>query len=72
MGSLFFSGDALARLAVDPDYANAGGQYFQSEDGSLVSARSSKVSYDELKTLKLWKDSEALVILQPREVPGIL
>ena len=62
----------LARLAVDPDYANAGGQYFQSEDGSLVSARSSKVSYDEQKTLKLWKDSEALVILQPREVPGIL
>ncbi len=72
MGSLSFSGDALARLAVDPDYANAGGHYFQSEDGSLVSARSSKVSYDEQKTLKLWKDSEALVILQPREVPGIL
>jgi NAD(P)-dependent dehydrogenase (short-subunit alcohol dehydrogenase family) len=72
MGSLSFSGDALARLAVDPEYANAGGQYFQSEDGSLVSARSSKVSYDEQKAVELWKDSEALVKLQPEEVPKIL
>jgi NAD(P)-dependent dehydrogenase (short-subunit alcohol dehydrogenase family) len=72
MGSLSFSGDALARLAVDPDYANAGGLYFQSEDGSLIAARSSKASYDEQKAFKLWKDSETLVKLQPEEVPTIL
>jgi NAD(P)-dependent dehydrogenase (short-subunit alcohol dehydrogenase family) len=72
MGSLSFSGDALARLAVDPQYANATGQYLQSQDGHLVTARSSKVSYDEQKALKLWKDSETLVKLQPQEMPEVL
>jgi NAD(P)-dependent dehydrogenase (short-subunit alcohol dehydrogenase family) len=65
MGSLSFSGDALARLAVDPEFASATGQYFHSDDGSLVNARSSKVSYDEQRAFKLWKDSETLVKLQP-------
>jgi NAD(P)-dependent dehydrogenase (short-subunit alcohol dehydrogenase family) len=72
MGSLSFSGDALARLAVDPHYANAGGQYLQPEDGSLVTARSSKVSYDEQKAFKLWKDSEKLVKLQSQEMLEVL
>jgi NAD(P)-dependent dehydrogenase (short-subunit alcohol dehydrogenase family) len=72
MGSLTFSGEALARLAVDPQYASATGQYFQSEDGSLVAARSSKVSYDEERALKLWTDSETLVKLQPHEMPEVL
>jgi NAD(P)-dependent dehydrogenase (short-subunit alcohol dehydrogenase family) len=72
MGSLSFSGDGLARLAVDPDYASEAGQYLQSEDGHLVTARSSKVSYDEQRALKLWKDSETLVKLQPNEMPEVL
>ena len=49
MGSLSFSGDALARISVDPHFANATGHYLQSKNGSLVKARSSKVSYDESK-----------------------
>ena len=68
MGSLSFSGDALARIAVDPQFANATGQYLQSNNGSLVKARSSEASYDEGKAAKLWKDSEALVHLQPGEM----
>ena len=72
MGSLSFSGDALARLAVDPQYESAHGQYLQSDDGSLVTAQSSKVSYDEQRAFKLWRDSEKLVQLQPQEMPEVL
>jgi NAD(P)-dependent dehydrogenase (short-subunit alcohol dehydrogenase family) len=72
MGSLSFSGEALARLAVDPQYESAAGRYLQSEDGSLVTARSSKVSYDEQRAFKLWRDSETLVQLQPQEIPEVL
>ena len=68
MGSLPFSGDALARIAVDPHFANATGHYLQSNNGSLVNARSSKTSYDESKAAKLWNDSEVLVHLQPGEI----
>ncbi len=72
MGSLNFSGDALARIAVEPDFAGATGRYLQSRNGSLVTARSSKASYDEQKAVKLWNDSAALVQLQPGESPEVL
>ena len=72
MGSLSFSGDALARLAVDSEFAEASGQYLQSDNGSLVIARSSTASYDEQEAAKLWSDSETLVNLQPEERPEVL
>ena len=67
MGSLAFSGDALARIAVDFDFAGATGQYLQSKNGSLITSRSSKASYDKQKAAKLWTDSATLVKLQPNE-----
>ncbi len=72
MGSLPFSGDALARVAVDPSFAGGSGKYFQSNDGALVEARSSKVSYDEAAAARLWQDSERLVRLQAGERPARL
>ena len=72
MGSLSFSGDSLARIAIDSQFTNATGQYFQSNNGSLMKAQSSKVSYDEQKAVKLWKDSAELVHLQPNERPETL
>ena len=72
MGSLAFSGDALARIAVDPDFAGATGQYLQSKNGSLVTSRSSKASYDKQKAAKLWTDSATLVKLQPNEGSEVL
>ena len=67
MGSLAFSGDALARIAVDSDFADATGQYLQSKNGSLIILRSSKASYDKQKAAKLWTDSATLVKLQTNE-----
>lgn len=72
MGSLAFSGDALARIALDPDFAGATGQYLQSNNGSLLTPRSSKASYDEQKATKLWIDTVALLKLQPNETPEVL
>jgi NAD(P)-dependent dehydrogenase (short-subunit alcohol dehydrogenase family) len=72
MGSIPFSGKSLARLAVEPVFSHASGRYFQSRNGSLVESRSSKVSYDEQKTAKLWQESESLVGLQANEEPGAL
>ena len=69
MGSFPFSGKSLAQLAVAPEFAKASGHYFQSRNGSLVEAHSSKISYDEQKAAKLWKDSESLVGLQASERP---
>ena len=69
MGSLGFSGDALARLVADPAFADSSGKYFQSKNGTFIEARSSKVSYDEAKAAKLWKDAEQLVHLQASERP---
>jgi NAD(P)-dependent dehydrogenase (short-subunit alcohol dehydrogenase family) len=69
MGSIQFSGKSLAQLAVDSAFAQSSGHYYQSRNGSLVEPRSSKVSYDEQKAAKLWKDSEALVGLKPSEKP---
>jgi hypothetical protein len=72
MGSVDFSGAALARIAADPEFANASGKYFQSNDGELIERRSSTVSYDERRALKLWDDAKTLVHLQPSEEPSQL
>lgn len=72
MGSLSFSGSALARLAADPSFADGSGKYFQSKNGSLIEARSSEASYDEGRAMKLWRDSEQLVHLQGKEAPALL
>ena len=72
MGSLAFSSESLARIAVDPDFAGATGRYLQSKNGSLISPPSSKVSYDEGRAAKLWIDSALLVQLQPDEASEVL
>ncbi len=69
MGTLSFSGAALAKVASDPMYANASGKYIQSKNGTLIETRSSKVSYDTVKAGRLWKDSEQLANLEPGEHP---
>jgi NAD(P)-dependent dehydrogenase (short-subunit alcohol dehydrogenase family) len=66
-GSLSFSGASLAKVVSDPAYSNASGKYFQSHNGALSDTRSSKLSYDEQRALKLWNDSKTLVRLQPNE-----
>lgn len=65
MGSISFSGNALAEVAVDPAFANASGKYIQSHNGRLIEARSSVMSYDVERARKLWADSELLVELKP-------
>lgn len=72
MGSLSFSGSALARVVADPAFADGSGKYFQSKNGSLIEARSSEVSHDEARAAKLWSDSEQLVHLQGKEAPALL
>ena len=67
MGSVGFSGAALARVAADPAFAGASGQYLQSNDGKLIETRSSKTSYDEERAYRLWNDSRLLVHLRPEE-----
>jgi NAD(P)-dependent dehydrogenase (short-subunit alcohol dehydrogenase family) len=66
-GSLSFSGASLAQIASDPAYRNGSGKYFQANNGLLREARSSSLSYDEARALKLWNDSKTLVRLQPNE-----
>ena len=66
-GSLKFSGASLAEVATDPVCRNASGKYFQVNNGVLSETRSSKLSYDEQRALKLWNDSKTLVRLQPSE-----
>ena len=72
MGSLPFSGQALARVAADPAFSAASGKYFHANDGRLSEARSSRVSYDEARAVKLWSDSERLIQLAPEERPVCL
>ena len=72
MGSLGFSGASLARISVDPSFADGSGKYFQSNNGSLSETRSSQVSYDEKRAAKLWDDLKLLVKLQSNEEPAIL
>ncbi len=69
MGSLAFSGPALARVVADPSFAQASGKYIQSKNGSILEARSSKMSYDEKRAAQLWTDSDELVHLRPEEQP---
>jgi NAD(P)-dependent dehydrogenase (short-subunit alcohol dehydrogenase family) len=69
MGSLDLSGKALGKIAADPAYATGSGKYFQSNDARLIERRSSELSYDEQRALKLWSDSKRLVHLQPNEEP---
>lgn len=61
MGSIPFSGDALARVAVGSDFADASGRYMQSTSGRLIEARSSAMSYDIDRAQRLWADSARLV-----------
>jgi len=69
LGSVGFSGAGLAKVVADPDYADASGQYIQSNDGRLIRTQSSKISYDRDRALKLWSDCRTLVSLQPDEEP---
>jgi len=61
MGDIVFSGRSLAKVAADPAYTNASGKYFQSNSGKLNERRSSKLSYDEKRALKLWNDTKKLI-----------
>lgn len=71
MGSVSFSGAALARIAIDPEFANCSGQYLQSKNGALSAVRSSRASYDEQTAGKLWEESATLVQLKPDEIPEV-
>ena len=66
-GTISSSGLFLAQIAADSAYADGSGKYFQSNAGALSERRSSKLSYDEQRALKLWNDSKTLVGLQPNE-----
>ncbi len=72
IGSLAFSGNALARIAVDPEFTEISGQYLQSNLGRLTTSKSSKASYDEQKAVRLWEDAATLVKLQLTETAEIL
>ncbi len=67
MGSLDFSGASLARIAADPEFANASGKYYQSNDGKLIERRSSTLSYDENRAARLWSQMEELAGMNRRE-----
>ncbi len=67
IGSLDFSGAALARVAADPTYAKGSGKYFQSNDGKLIETRSSTLSYDERRAARLWNQMSALARMRPGE-----
>ena len=72
MGSVTFSGSALAKVVTDPAFADGSDKYFRSHNGSLIEAKSSKMSYDAQRAGKLWSDSEQLAHLQPSEKPALL
>jgi NAD(P)-dependent dehydrogenase (short-subunit alcohol dehydrogenase family) len=67
MGSLEFSGKSLGKLASEPSYMLDSGKYYESNDGRLVEARSSKMSYDDQRANRLWMDSKELVHLSSSE-----
>jgi NAD(P)-dependent dehydrogenase (short-subunit alcohol dehydrogenase family) len=72
MGDIEFSGESMAMIAADTNYANGAGKYFQTNDGKLIERRSSKLSYDEQRASKLWKDTKSLIHLQPNEGSELL
>jgi NAD(P)-dependent dehydrogenase (short-subunit alcohol dehydrogenase family) len=67
-----FSGACLARLAIDPAYANASGRYYQANDGTFSAVKSARVSYDEERAAKLWEDSKQLAHLSADEEVALL
>jgi NAD(P)-dependent dehydrogenase (short-subunit alcohol dehydrogenase family) len=62
-----FSGESLAKIAIDPAYATGSGKYFQCNLGQLSERRSSKLSYDENRAAKLWKDTQKLIHIKADE-----
>lgn len=62
-----FSGESLARIAVETAFENASGKYFQANDGQLNERRSSKLSYNEKRAEKLWEDTQKLIHIQSDE-----
>ncbi|TPW76962.1 SDR family NAD(P)-dependent oxidoreductase [Schumannella sp. 10F1B-5-1] len=64
-----FSGGSLARLAIDPEFADRTGEYFQANDGVLSAVRSATLTYDRRRAAKLWDDSIALI---EQAVPGAI
>ncbi|WP_339880031.1 SDR family NAD(P)-dependent oxidoreductase [uncultured Algoriphagus sp.] len=62
-----FSGESLARLAIEPAYATGSGKYFQCNVGKLSERRSSKLSYDENRAARLWKDTQELIHIKAEE-----
>ncbi|MFT3710068.1 MAG: SDR family NAD(P)-dependent oxidoreductase [Archangium sp.] len=71
-GDLVFSGAALAKLAVDPQYAGVTAKYFQSSSLRLLEKPSATVSYSEPLARKLWDDSRHLAHLKPEELSALL
>jgi NAD(P)-dependent dehydrogenase (short-subunit alcohol dehydrogenase family) len=65
MGSLDFSGESLANIAMGETFADKSGTYIQSNSGQLVETRSSDASYDRQAATKLWRDASLLVGLKP-------
>lgn len=62
-----FSGESLAKIAIEPAFANGSGKYFQANDGQLNERRSAKLSYDEKRAAKLWEDTQKLIHIKPDE-----
>jgi NAD(P)-dependent dehydrogenase (short-subunit alcohol dehydrogenase family) len=71
-GDLVFSGESLAKLAVDPAYEGLTQKYFQSNALRLLELRSSTLSYNEQLAQKLWNDSRNLAQLRPEEQSALL
>jgi hypothetical protein len=57
------SGQALARLVLDPELERVTGRYYD----RLEAVASSDESYDQAKAAELWRASAELVLLQPEE-----
>jgi hypothetical protein len=62
------SGDALARLVLDPTLAQVTGEYFPSHT-RWRQAPSSDASYDAERARALWDESSRLTRLAPGESP---
>ncbi|RXG31817.1 SDR family NAD(P)-dependent oxidoreductase [Leeuwenhoekiella marinoflava] len=62
-----FSGASLAKITVEPAYDTASGKYFQANNSQLIERPSSKLSYDEKRAAKLWKDTQKLIHIKPSE-----
>jgi NAD(P)-dependent dehydrogenase (short-subunit alcohol dehydrogenase family) len=65
MNSVSDSGQALARLVLDPSLERISGKYYS----GLKEEPSSKESYDTKKAFELWETSASLAKLTPEETP---